>query len=193
MVYAQEEKVVTLDFTSNDGWNFPTEATKITTATYTKDGLTVTFSTGSAKAIQWTNGQLKVAGLIFLILPKFDFEVEKIDYETGSEQTALSVSLGSGEKNIMSKTVGKNKVYTFDLTDEKYKAYQAPNTEYKFMARAKFLGIKSIKVYGKSTTGIQEVKADHAASDVYYTLSGVRVAHPQKGIYIVNGKKVVLK
>lgn len=194
MVYAQEEKVVTLDFTSNEGWNFPTEAKKITAATYTKDGLTVTFSTGSAKEIQWTNGQLKVAGLIFLILPKFDFEVEKIDYETGSEQTALAVSLGSGEKNIMSKTVGKNKVYTFDLTsDEKYKSYQAPNTEYKFLARTKFLGVKSIKVYGKTTTGIHEVKADHANSDVYYTLSGVRVAHPQKGIYIVNGKKVVLK
>lgn len=195
MVYAQEEKVVTLDFTSNEGWNFPAEETKITTATYTKDGLTVTLSTGSAKAIQWTDGQLKVAGQIFLILPKFDFEVEKIDYEAGSEQTALSVSLGSESKNIMSKTINAGKVVTFDLaSDAKYKDYQAPNTEYRFMARSKFLGIKSIKVYGKvGTTGIKEVKADHAASDVYYTLSGVRVAHPQKGIYIVNGKKVVLK
>lgn len=195
MVYAQEEKVVTFDFSSNEGWNFPTEATKITDETYTKDGLTVTLSTGRAKVIQWTDGQLRVAPLVYVILPKFDFEVEKIVYESGSVQTEKEVALGTATDVFMRETISANEVVTFDLTaDEKYKEYQAPNTEYRLMARQKYLGIKSIKVYGKgSTTGIHEVKADDANSDVYYTLSGVRVAHPQKGIYIVNGKKVVLK
>ena len=195
MVYAQEEKVVTFDFSSNEGWNFPTEATKITDETYTKDGLTVTLSTGRAKVIQWTDGQLRVAPLVYVILPKFDFEVEKIVYESGSAQTEKEVALGTATDVFMRETISANEVVTFDLTaDEKYKEYQAPNTEYRLMARQKYLGIKSIKVYGKgSTTGIHEVKADDANSDVYYTLSGVRVAHPQKGIYILNGKKVVLK
>ena len=194
MVYAQEEKVVTFDFSSNEGWNFPTEATKITDATYTKDGLTVTLSTGRAKVIQWTDGQLRVAPMIYVILPKFDFEVEKIVYESGSAQTEKEVALGTAAKVFMTQKTSANQVVTFDLTaDEKYKEYQV-NTEYRLMARQKYLGVKSIKVYGKgSTTGIHEVKADNANSDVYYTLSGVRVAHPQKGIYIVNGKKVVLK
>ena len=29
--------------------------------------------------------------------------------------------------------------------------------------------------------------------DAYYNLNGQRVSHPSKGIYIVNGKKVVIK
>lgn len=43
-------------------------------------------------------------------------------------------------------------------------------------------------------TGISEVKAETTADkETYYTLSGVRVAQPTKGLYIVGGKKVVVK
>ena len=41
-----------------------------------------------------------------------------------------------------------------------------------------------------SISGVDAVAADDAA---WYTLQGVRVAAPQKGIFIHNGKKVVLK
>ncbi|MCR4852390.1 MAG: hypothetical protein K5893_02215 [Prevotella sp.] len=44
----------------------------------------------------------------------------------------------------------------------------------------------------KSATGIQNVKMDETTDDAWYTLSGVRVAAPQKGIYIHNGKKVMV-
>jgi len=54
---------------------------------------------------------------------------------------------------------------------------------------AKTLGI----VLGDETTGIGEVKAVSAESGVYYNLSGQRVAQPTKGLYIVNGKKVIMK
>lgn len=43
-------------------------------------------------------------------------------------------------------------------------------------------------------TGISEVKAERrTADDAYYTLSGVKVANPQNGLYIHNGKKVIIK
>ena len=43
-------------------------------------------------------------------------------------------------------------------------------------------------------TGIQSVENSEAAEDdVYYNLSGVRVANPSKGLYIKNGKKVIIK
>lgn len=43
-------------------------------------------------------------------------------------------------------------------------------------------------------TGISNVAVERAAEDgAYYTLSGVRVAQPTKGLYIHNGKKVVIK
>ena len=48
--------------------------------------------------------------------------------------------------------------------------------------------------FGGETTGIDEVRGQ--MEDVrceYYNLAGQRVAQPTKGLYIVNGKKVILK
>lgn len=42
-------------------------------------------------------------------------------------------------------------------------------------------------------TSIQSVRKQTINDNVYYTLSGQRVAQPTKGLYIVNGKKVVIK
>ena len=51
-----------------------------------------------------------------------------------------------------------------------------------------FIGI------GDDTTGIDEVssKTEEVRSD-YFDLQGRRVAQPTKGLYIVNGKKVIVK
>lgn len=43
------------------------------------------------------------------------------------------------------------------------------------------------------TTGIRELRTDDKNADVYYNLNGVRVEKPQKGIFIRNGKKIVIK
>lgn len=42
-------------------------------------------------------------------------------------------------------------------------------------------------------TGIEAVKAQANDSQVVYNLAGQRVAQPTKGLYIVNGKKVIIK
>lgn len=44
-----------------------------------------------------------------------------------------------------------------------------------------------------STTGISTVKTINQSDGVLYNMQGVRVAHPTKGVYIRNGKKVVIK
>ena len=49
-------------------------------------------------------------------------------------------------------------------------------------------------VYPGDATGIESVEAvADSKDDAYYTLSGVRVSHPVKGLYIKNGKKVMVK
>ncbi len=49
-------------------------------------------------------------------------------------------------------------------------------------------------VYPGDATGIEAVEAAaDSKDDAYYTLSGVRVSHPVKGLYIKNGKKVMVK
>ena len=44
------------------------------------------------------------------------------------------------------------------------------------------------------TTGIDEViKYERQSDDAFYNLQGQRVDNPGKGLYIRNGKKVVIK
>ena len=44
-----------------------------------------------------------------------------------------------------------------------------------------------------NTTAIETVKAQKVENGEYYNLAGQRVAQPTKGLYIVNGKKVIVK
>ena len=49
-------------------------------------------------------------------------------------------------------------------------------------------------VYQGDVTGIEAVETTaDSKEDAFYTLSGVRVSHPVKGLYIKNGKKVMVK
>ena len=54
-------------------------------------------------------------------------------------------------------------------------------------ARSAFL------LFGDESTGINTVNSEEFKVKSYYNLSGQRVAAPQKGLYIVNGKKVAIK
>ena len=45
---------------------------------------------------------------------------------------------------------------------------------------------------GGFVDGIQDVSEETMNAE-WYTISGVRVVHPSKGIYIMNGKKVIIK
>ena len=47
--------------------------------------------------------------------------------------------------------------------------------------------------FDDETTGIESVKQQAKADNQYFNLAGQRVAQPTKGLYIVNGKKVILK
>ena len=51
----------------------------------------------------------------------------------------------------------------------------------------------TIEYADDETTGIQRVDNGQWTVDSYYNLNGQRVAQPTKGLYIVNGKKVVIK
>ena len=55
------------------------------------------------------------------------------------------------------------------------------------------IDFKSIGSEDDGTTGVKEVKSGEAKGDEWYTLQGQRVAKPGKGLYIRNGKKVVIK
>jgi len=51
----------------------------------------------------------------------------------------------------------------------------------------------SIRLGSGDTTGIKAVENVAATNDVYYDLSGRRISEPTKGVYVKDGKKVVVK
>lgn len=59
------------------------------------------------------------------------------------------------------------------------------------------LGVLEAKFAGEAeeddVTGISNVSVEVEEEGDYYTLQGVKVAQPQKGVYIMNGKKVIVK
>jgi hypothetical protein len=52
---------------------------------------------------------------------------------------------------------------------------------------------KSIGSEGDGTTSIREVKSGEVKGEEWYTLQGQRVAKPGKGLYIKNGKVVIVR
>ena len=56
------------------------------------------------------------------------------------------------------------------------------------------ISFRSIENDGDGTTGIKDHSSKfNVQSDAYYTLQGQRVMNPGKGLYIKNGKKVIIK
>ncbi len=57
------------------------------------------------------------------------------------------------------------------------------------------LGVLHAKFAGfeEEVTGISNVSTESVSDNGYYTLQGVKVAQPQKGVYVKNGKKVIIK
>ena len=50
-----------------------------------------------------------------------------------------------------------------------------------------------IRIFSNGTTGVKEVKSGEVKSEEWFTLQGQRVMNPGKGLYIKNGKKVVVR
>jgi len=50
-----------------------------------------------------------------------------------------------------------------------------------------------VLVVDSNATGITTTNSEAVTDNLYYDLQGRRVMNPTRGLYIVNGKKVILK
>ncbi len=96
---------------------------------------------------------------------------------TAKDENSIYVLMGSPAvgfyKNAEAFTVGANTAY-LNVSD------------FSFGSAREFFLIDE-------TTGINQVETVKLSVEGYYNLNGQRVAQPTKGLYIVNGKKVVIK
>lgn len=109
--------------------------------------------------------------------------INMTDGENGLTGTVLSsgasVESGSAPTTAISAWDGicydleANKTYTFSCSGTKWR-------------------LAAIR-YIPGTTGIKVINDNENVNEKFYNLQGVRVSNPQKGVYIQNGRKVVMK
>ena len=95
-------------------------------------------------------------------------------------------------------TIGNNKCYLALPTSMVSAAASTRGAEDKYILEEPEviklpISFRSIGNDGDGTTGIHESMQSSKEDGVYYTLQGQRVENPGKGLYIKNGKKVVIK
>ena len=96
---------------------------------------------------------------------------------SGTYHYVLANSSGIGFYNVATAT-----------TSAAGKAYLETAT-----ALASETGARAGWIFEDEPTGIQQVETAKVNDNAYFNLAGQRVAQPTKGLYIVNGKKVIIK
>ena len=106
---------------------------------------------------------------------------------TGKE---IAITVPASDK---ASTVLANQIYTVKISGVKSSAQLAFSTVSSNSDKQRVF-LDEIKVVKDATNGITSIQKNHVASDKIYTIEGkeVNIANLQHGVYIRNGKKIVL-
>ena len=139
----------------------------------------------------------KAGGTFYTIVPKYDGVISAGIVLNGGK--AFHLTVDGVQNSVFDGNTVTNKYYgTFSFNVEAGKSY-------KFWCDGSKLGFYGFNyVWGPDVEPITELPLNDETvgiatvntakqQDVYYNLQGVRVAQPTKGLYIINGKKVVVK
>ncbi|MBR5456102.1 MAG: hypothetical protein IKU76_04020, partial [Bacteroidaceae bacterium] len=91
-------------------------------------------------------------------------------------------------KAEMNQTVGDEKEQQKAFLNNGHKAYLPAGSLKQGAAYS-----KSLSMYFPGSTGIDEVKSENSKMKGIYDLTGRKVQSPAGGIYIIDGKKVLIK
>ncbi|HRM57032.1 MAG TPA: hypothetical protein PLP97_07285 [Prevotella sp.] len=109
--------------------------------------------------------------------------------KSGANRAYLSIPANAKVGNGVGATYGYLD-FNGQLLENQY------HEQYEGESPAKFANMAMVfddLIEGNETTGIKELETDVLNDNKYYNLQGVEVAYPVKGIYIHNGKKVIVK
>lgn len=105
---------------------------------------------------------------------------------SGANKAYLSIPANAEVGNGVGVTYGYID-YNGQLLGNKYEKDISP------VQLAKMALVFDDLVDGNETTGIKELETKKMNNNKYYNLQGIEIAHPVKGIYIHNGKKIIVK
>ena len=106
--------------------------------------------------------------------------------KSGANKAYLSIPANAEVGNGVGATYGYID-YNGQLLGNKYEDDISP------VQLAKMALVFDDLVDGNETTGIKELETKKMNNNKYYNLQGIEIAHPVKGIYIHNGKKIIVK
>lgn len=186
-----------MDFTDNTNWKFPDgKDNKKTDAGDFTDG-TYTVTVAAPAAYYWlSNNKALLMGKkgAILTLPKFDFEVERIDV-VGSDGASKSTTrnIYVGDKSVSTQTTSAKGTKEYKIAAD----YQAVNTVYTIKVTNGYNDqIQKVLIWKKGTvtSNINGITIDNAdANAPVYNLAGQKVSTSYKGVVIKAGKKFVQK
>ena len=129
------------------------------------------------------------------------FSVSGVNITTATNNLTVNKGSGRNGQKSMTGTYVPTSVpdYCLFILDNKFK-YSTGNSKIKgFRAYIDFSDFdyeassRSITLDFSEATGINEVESASTSDECYHNLSGQRGSQPSKGLYIVNGKKVIIK
>lgn len=106
---------------------------------------------------------------------------------TGSKLVGVTTATSIAAGNYILKSDGTSFIPCTAGTLPANKAY-LPTGEVPASAKEFLMIVEDAVV-----TGINEVQAENSVNGPIYNLNGARVSNPQKGVYIMNGRKVIVK
>lgn len=169
------------------------------------EGVTYTVTSVNLSLSAFSSGTRNIS---IVTVPK---TVEEIERLKGTRLTSIQFAEGSQLKTIRHGAFSPNRFEKISLPEsvETIEAYAFQNVPERLVENYKKGGVWSIfevlgGIVGLSDeeisdilAGVNEIEIDGngltGAADVFYTISGQRVTKPGKGLYIHNGKKVVIK
>ncbi len=182
---------------------------------------TVTGYDNSSSVIWMTRVTRASAGVGLIVKgPKGEYSVPSSGAQTSyanmlvGNNSGSSVSLAPSDATYTYMVMNKGEFWSFDssidfpsgmaylripkavLAMTRSSKDDTPSSSYSFTNEPEVISmtINTRSISGEGdTTGIHETKREGVSREEWYTLQGQRVAKPGKGLYIHNGKKVVIK
>ena len=121
------------------------------------------------------------------------------DYRIPVAATGTAVSGNKLQGNLTATSKDANSIYVL-MAGEKGVGFYKNNNAFTVGANTAYLNVSDfagaptfLSFFDSETTGIESVKQNTAAFGTFFDMQGRRVAKPAKGLYIIGGKKVVIR
>ena len=138
---------------------------------------------------EWTGEPIANQEVVqFPTLPAGDYRLS-VDCASDANNKGLYLVAGSNTKELLGADGINSFSLDFNVAEEsKVKiGFKVENTT------ATWVNFDNFKLEKISSTAINSIKSDESHHAIIYNLSGQRLSKPQKGINIIDGKKVVVK